>query len=79
VAAERRIRIDAAERRHERKSRSRLADGYKRHGRRDLDSHLMVAVGITPANAPEASVTDVIDKDVAGQQGTLRAWHIDRA
>jgi transposase len=79
VAAERRISVEDAEMRHGRKSRSLLIDGYKRHVLRDLDSHLIVAVGVTPANAPEASVTDTIETDVAAQQCTLRELHIDRA
>jgi hypothetical protein len=37
-----------------------LFDGYKRHVLRDLDSGLIPAVGITPANVPEATVTDDI-------------------
>ena len=79
VAAERRISVEDAEMRHGRKSRSLLVDGYKRHVLRDLDSRLIVAVGVTPANAPEASVTDAIETDLAAQQCTLREWHIDRA
>jgi len=65
--------------RHGRKSRSQLVDGYKRHVLRDLDSGLIPAVGITAANAPEASVTDAIMADLAAQQLTVREWHIDRA
>ena len=79
VAAERRISVEDAEMRHGRKSRSLLVDGYKRHVLRDLDSRLIVAVGVTPANTPEASVTDAIETDLAAQQCTLREWHIDRA
>ena len=79
VAAERRMSVEDAEMRHGRKSRSLLVDGSKRHGPRALDSRLMVAVGLTPANAPEASVTDAIERDLAAQQCTLRAWPIDRA
>lgn len=65
--------------RHGRKSRSLLIDGYKRHVLRDLDSRLIVAVGITPANVPEASVTDAIATDLAAQKSTLHELHIDRA
>jgi hypothetical protein len=79
VAAERRISVEDAEMRHGRKSRSLLVDGYKRHVLRDLASRLIVAVGVTPANAPEASVTDAIAMDLAAQQCTLRELHIDRA
>jgi len=79
VATERRISVEDAERRHGRKSRSLLIDGYKRHVLRDLESRLIVAVGVTPANVPEASVTDAIETDLAAQQCTLRELHIDRA
>jgi DDE family transposase/transposase-like protein DUF772 len=79
VAAERRISVEDAEMRHGRKSRSLLVDGYKRHVLRDLDSRLIVAVGVTPANVPEASVTDAIETDMAAQQCSLRELHIDRA
>jgi hypothetical protein len=79
VAAARRMSVEDAERRHGRKSRSLLVDGYKRHVRRDVDARLIVALGVTPANAPEASVTDAIEQDWAAQQCTLREWPIDRA
>src|SRR5215510_9631298 len=79
VAEARRLSVEDAEMRHGRKSRSLLVDGYKRHGRRDLDSGLLVAVGVTPANAPEANVTDAMETDLAAQQSTLKALHIDRA
>ena len=79
VAAERRMSVEDAEMRHGRKSRSLLVDGYKRHVLRDLDSRLIIAVGVTPANAPEASVTDAIETDLAAQQSTLKELHIDRA
>jgi len=65
VAKDRRISIEDAEMRHGRKSRRVRVDGYKRHVMRDLDSELVVAVGITPANAPEASVAEVIKSDLS--------------
>jgi transposase len=79
VAKDRRIRVEDAEMRHGRKSRSVLVDGYKRHVLRDVDSRLIVAVGITPANAPEASVTDALEADLAAQPCSLKELHIDRA
>jgi Transposase DDE domain/Transposase domain (DUF772) len=79
VAADRRISVEDAEMRHGRKSRSLLVDGYKRHVLRDLDSRLIVAVGVTPANMPEASVTDAIATDLTAQKRTLAELHIDRA
>jgi transposase len=79
VAKDRRISVEDGQMRHGRKSRSVLFDGYKRHVLHDLDTGLVPAVGITPANAPEASVTSDIaaDLDAAGRH--LSELHIDRA
>ena len=79
VAAERRISVEDAEMRHGRKSRSLLVDGYKRHVLHDLDLHIVRAVGVTPANAPEATVTESIATDLAHQTAVLGELHIDRA
>jgi transposase len=79
VAPDRRISVEDGAMRHGRKSRSQLVDGYKRHILRDLERGLIPVVGITAANAPEASVTDAIEEDLAAQQLTVGEWHIDRA
>jgi len=79
VAEERRMSVEDGEMRHGGKSRSLLIAGYKRQGLRDLESGLVVAVGVTPANVPEASVTEAIAIDLAAQQRTLAELHIDRA
>lgn len=79
VAKERRISVEDEDMRHGRKSRSQRIDGYKRHVLRDLDNGLIRAVGITKANAPEASVTDAIDRDLQNQDVNLVELHIDRA
>ena len=78
VAKERRISIEDEEMRHGRKSRSQKIDGYKRHVLRDLDNGLIRAVGITKANAPEASVTKSIEEDLKKQDIQLTELHIDR-
>jgi len=79
VAKDRRISLTDSEMRHGRKSKNHLINGYKRHVVRDLDSDLVRAVGLTPANAPEASVTEALAEDLAAQGITLRELHIDRA
>ena len=79
VAKDRRISVEDGQMRHGRKSRSVLFDGYKRHVLRDLDTGLIPAVGITPANAPEASVTGDIQADLDAAGLTLAELHIDRA
>ena len=48
-----------------------LFDGYKRHVRRDLDTSLVSAVGLTPANVPEAAVAG----DIAADLGAA-GWHL---
>jgi hypothetical protein len=79
VAKDRRISVEDAEMRHGRKSRSVLFDGYKRHVIQDLDTGLVPAVGITPANAPEASVADDVAADLEAAGWHLSELHIDRA
>ena len=76
---ERRIAIEDHEMRHGRKSKHQRIDGYKRHVLHDLDTGLVRAVGVTPANAPEASVTEGIEADLAAQSVQLSELHIDRA
>ena len=57
VAKDRRISLEDEQMRHGRKNRTQRIDGYKRHVLPDLDQGLVRAVGITPANVAEASVT----------------------
>jgi hypothetical protein len=79
VAKDRRISAGDGQMRHGRKSRSVLFNGYQRHVLPDLDTGLVPAVGITPANAPEASVTGGIETDLDAAGLTLAELHIDRA
>jgi hypothetical protein len=79
VAKDRRISVEDAQMRHGRKSRSVRVDGYKRHVLHDLDTGLIRAVGITPANMPEASVTGEISADLERQEVRLKELYIDRA
>jgi Transposase DDE domain len=79
VAKDRRISVEDGQMRHGRKSRSVRVDGYKRHVLHDLDTGLIRAVGLTAANAPEASVTEAISADLTHQRATLTELHIDRA
>jgi len=79
VAKDRRISVEDGQMRHGRKSRSVRVDGYKRHVLHDLDTGLIRAVGLTPANVPEASVTAAISEDLQRQEVPLQELHIDRA
>jgi hypothetical protein len=82
VSRERRISVQDAQMRHGRKSRRVRIDGYKRHVLHDLESGLVRAVGVTAANAAEASVTADLDTDLAAQHvglADLDELHLDRA
>src|SRR5436305_11529131 len=79
VAKDRRISVEDGQMRHGRKSRSVRVDGDIRHVLHDLDSGLIRAVGVTPANVPEADVTEAISADLARQAVVLKELHIDRA
>jgi hypothetical protein len=79
VAKDRRISLEDAEMRHGRTSRSLRVDGYQRQVVHDLETGLVRAVGLTPANAPEASVTAALEADLRAQEALLVELHIDRA
>lgn len=79
VARNRRISVEDPHMRHGRKSKRQRIDGYKRHVMRDLDSGLVPCVGVTPANVPEAWVSDAIEVDLKAQNLSLQELHIDRA
>lgn len=79
VARNRRISIEDPHMRHGRKSRRQQVDGYNADILRDLDSGLIPCVGVTPANAPEAWITDAIQVDLNSQHLSLRELSIDRA
>ncbi len=72
VAKDRRISVEDGQMRHGRKSRSVRVDGYKRHALHDLDTGLIRAVGVTPANVAEASVTKAISEDLEQQKVVLK-------
>jgi transposase len=78
VSKERLISIEDPQMRHGRKSKTHLFNGYKRHVLRDLDSGLVRAVGVTPANEPEAMATDAVLADLDRQAVRLSEVHIDR-
>jgi hypothetical protein len=78
VAPDRRISIEDPQMRHGRKSKSRRFNGYKRHIAADLDTDLILATAITPANQPEAEATPDLRSDIARQKLTIGELYIDR-
>ena len=53
VAEDRRVSVEDQDMRHGRKSKSKRFNGFKRHIATDLDTDLILACAITPANRPE--------------------------
>ncbi|NNC20154.1 IS1182 family transposase [Corallococcus exiguus] len=79
VAADRRISIEDADMRHGRKSKSKRFNGYKQHVGTDLDTELVVACAVTPANRPEEEATLALQEDMAHQELFPDVLLIDRA
>jgi hypothetical protein len=78
VAFDRRVSIEDAEMRHGRKSDSYGFSGYKRHVATDLDSDLIVAVAVTPANVPEERALATLQHDWERQRIHVSELYIDR-
>ncbi len=77
VAKDRRVSIVDPDMRHGRKSKSKLFNGYKRHIARDLDSEMILAATVRPANEPEHLAAEILRPDVEGH-GAVTELHIDR-
>src|SRR5262249_17261542 len=79
VSRDRRSSLEDHQIRHGRKSRAVRVDGYKWHVLHDLASGLVCAVGLTAANAPEASRPRALPPDLAPRGlggGDLAELHI---
>jgi len=77
TAKDRRISIRDGDMRHGRKSKSRVINGYKRHIAKDLESGLILAAAVRPANEPEAAAERDLRPDVE-RFGEVAELHIDR-
>lgn len=80
VAPDRRISVEDPEMRHGRKSKSQTINGYKTHLGADLDTNLILACAVTPANKPEADALPTIIEDLAHyrERNVIGSLHIDR-
>jgi Transposase DDE domain/Transposase domain (DUF772) len=78
VAEDRRVSIEDPEMRHGRKSKSKRFNGYKRHVASDLDTGLVIACAITPANRPEEEATPALQSDIERYERMIAELHIDR-
>lgn len=78
VATERRVSIEDPDMRHGRKSKSKRFNGYKRHVALDLDTGLIVACDVTPANRPEEEAARSLTQDIERQERRIEELHCDR-
>ena len=78
VAAERRVSVEDPDMRHGRKTKSKLFNGYKRHVAKDLDTGLLLACAVTPANRPEEEAAPALKADLDRQGRSIGELHIDR-
>ena len=78
VAEDRRVSIEDKDMRHGRKTKSKRFNGYKRHLAIDLDTVLVLAVAVLPANRPEQEAAPSLAADIAAQGLTITSLYIDR-
>lgn len=78
VAEDRRVSIEDPEMRHGRKSKSKRFNGYKQHVATDLDTDLILACAITPANRPEEEATPQLKQDLDAQGVRIGHLFVDR-
>ena len=78
VAADRRVSVEDPDMRHGRKSKTKLFNGFKRHIALDLDTGLIVAGAITPANRPEEEAAPALKADIDKMNRRIGELHNDR-
>jgi hypothetical protein len=78
VAPDRRVSVEDGEMRHGRKSKSNRFNGFKQHIATELETELILACNVTPANRPEAEAAPVLQQDLERQGAQIEQLHIDR-
>ena len=78
VAEDRRVSIEDSEMRHGRKSKTKRFNGYKQHIATDLDTALVLACAVTPANRPEDEATPQLTTDLDCLRTKIAQLYIDR-
>jgi hypothetical protein len=79
VAKDRRVSIEDPEMRHGRKTKSKRFNGYKQHIATSLDTNLILACAVTPANLPEEEAAPLLMSDLKAQgQTKIDKLYIDR-
>jgi Transposase DDE domain/Transposase domain (DUF772) len=77
---DRRVSVEDGEMRHGRKSKSKRFNGYKGHIASDLDTGLILACAVTPANRPEVEAVPDLRADIAqrSERNHVTQLSIDR-
>ena len=78
VARDRRVSIEDPDMRHGRKTKTKSFNGYKRHLAADLDTDLVLAAVVTPANRPEEEAAPSLKADIERQKLSIGGLFIDR-
>ena len=78
VAEDRRVSIEDKDMRHGRKTKSKRFNGFKRHLAIDLDTLLVLAIAVLPANRPEEEAAPNLVTDITAQGLTIGSLYIDR-
>ena len=78
VAPDRRVSIEDSEMRHGRKSKTKRFHGYKRHIGVDLDTSLVLACAVTPANRPEEEAAPALKADIERHERAIAELYCDR-
>jgi hypothetical protein len=79
VAENRRVSIEDPDMRHGRKTKSKRFNGFKQHIAADLDTDLILACAVTPANRPEDEATPLLEEDLQRGEVRIESLSIDRA
>jgi len=78
VAEDRRVSVEDPDMRHGRKTKSKRFNGFKRHIASDLDTNLILACAVTPANRPEGDAMPELKADIERAQRVIAEVHVDR-
>ncbi len=78
VAEDRRVSVEDPDMRHGRKSKSKRFNGFKSHIAMDMDTDLILACAVMPANRPEEEGVPLLRDDLAIPSHDIRELFIDR-
>ena len=78
VAEDRRVSVEDPDMRHGRKSKSKRFNGFKSHIAMDIDTNLILACAIMPANRPEEEGVPLLRDDLAIPSHDIGELFIDR-